>query len=485
MRRNLALAMMLLVVSAVTARAEAAKPETTLRARAILRKYCAECHDKENKPRGEISVVDSAGMIRSERPFLTRGAADASQLLRLVEDGSMPPGSREKPSAQERDVLREWINANAADFPRQFDDAYVTNAIAADMERVPEADRPYVRYFSLHNLLGDDANLPPRDALFDAIGDLSKPDAPPPASVDPFQLVYRVDIRQTGWGFVPFKLSVLDKDRKRHTVESKVNLFDVILIEYPLARLDANLPAWAKLPKAFLESAGRVVPILYLRGDWFADEFAKSPVAREIREVLGSRPIRPRQPLARGLLGDSTGRGTPIVPLDAVTRENITPRGNEIEFTAETGQPPTKNDKSEFVLNTFTPSKKIPVDGRLWLRFQPNHEVWVEIVWTDETGKCSFMDLGGNKLVAPNEVKYWYDPGHGGYRVGSDAGTQKLTIYVSEAQFSPGDLLVTNEHMNERVIHPFYTLPGVRPMFDFNPAKVIKKTIEFTVEPKK
>src|SRR5689334_3708701 len=91
--RNLDMAIRhLLVASALMAvpvigRAEAAKPETTLRARAVLRKYCAECHDKENKPRGEISVMDRAGMDRPDRPFLAPGSADASQLMRLVEDG--------------------------------------------------------------------------------------------------------------------------------------------------------------------------------------------------------------------------------------------------------------------------------------------------------------------------------------------------------------------------------------------------------------
>src|SRR5262249_58458413 len=107
---------------------------------------------------GEISVNDRSGLDRAARPFLTPGAADASQLMRLVEDGSMPPGGRDKPTVEERQVLRDWINADAVPYPRRFDDAYVQGSILADLgSRVKAEDRPHVRYFSLHNLMPDDA----------------------------------------------------------------------------------------------------------------------------------------------------------------------------------------------------------------------------------------------------------------------------------------------------------------------------------------
>src|SRR5262245_61942454 len=324
-------------------RAETAKPETTLRARAILRKYCAECHDKEKKQRGEISIMDRAEMERTARPFIAPKAADTSQLLRLIDDGSMPPGTRDKPNAEERQVIKEWINADAATFPRVFDDTYVLNSIANDVARLPQPDRPFARYFSLHNVIVNDPlqEVPPaRDALFQAIADTSK-SKEPAAVADPFLMVYRVDLRKTGWDMKPFKAHRLE-DKKKYPIDSTVNLFDVILIEYPFGTIDANSPDFPRLVKSFLEPAGQVVPVTYLRGEWFACKCAKSAPAKDIREALDLPAAPDRPPLATKPVVNAPRSGTPIVPLDATTEGNFNPPSAGIDLIFETGYP-TKN----------------------------------------------------------------------------------------------------------------------------------------------
>src|SRR5207247_11005717 len=105
-----------------------------------------------------------------------------------------------------RQVTRDWISADAASFRREFDDSYVLNSILTDVERLDQADRPHVRYLSLHNAVaGDPLKVAaPRDALFQAIADLSKA-KDRPGVADPFQMVYRVDLRKTVWDLRPFK----------------------------------------------------------------------------------------------------------------------------------------------------------------------------------------------------------------------------------------------------------------------------------------
>src|SRR5262249_4248175 len=153
---SIAVAMGLVLSPATVSCAEAdAKADQTLKARAILRKYCVECHHPGDGSVGDLSVLDRPGLDRAERPFLVPGAADASQLMQLIDDGSMPPGTHRKPTAEERQVLRAWINADAASFPKQFDDEYAYAAILADVKTLSEAERPLVRYFSLHNLIPD------------------------------------------------------------------------------------------------------------------------------------------------------------------------------------------------------------------------------------------------------------------------------------------------------------------------------------------
>src|SRR5262245_59949028 len=79
-----------------------AKSDLTIQARAVLRKYCADCHHPDAGHFGEISVLDRAGLERAGRPFLLPGKPTASQILQLIDGGSMPPGNRDKPNEVER-----------------------------------------------------------------------------------------------------------------------------------------------------------------------------------------------------------------------------------------------------------------------------------------------------------------------------------------------------------------------------------------------
>jgi mono/diheme cytochrome c family protein len=452
-----------------------ANPDLTLRARAILHRYCGDCHKPDAPGQGEISVLDRTGLNRTDRPFLLPGSADASQLLQLMEDGSMPPGTHPRPSADERQAIRDWINAGAADYPRQFGESYALSSILADVRRVPPADQTKVRYFSLHHLVPDsDAAVtlePQRLALRKAVVGLAK--QAQLEGVDPAQLVFRINLKTAGWDLEPFQRRQL-VDGKATLEPSHVNLFDLILIEYPLARLDASTAEFKQLAQLFLKPSGQAVPITYLRGDWFAAEFSRSSVASEIRDTLElPEPARESVPSAKPPQPPANPAGVPILPLDSVLQRNMAPDPPPFHVLFEAQDPKDRVPKTRF-----------KVGERLGFYVRPSKQVWVEILWTDAAGKCQVPNLGSNNLIDGNQDKFMAGRDGQGYRIAEgSSGKELITIFASEAEFPPGTLLKT-KRPNERVIHPFYSLPGTETRYDFDPGKIVKKTIEIEIIPR-
>src|SRR5262245_53929765 len=97
--------------------------DLAIKARAILKKYCADCHGETPAP-SNLSVLDYKQLIRtgSPVPFVSLERAKRSQVLEFVEDGSMPPGGRDRPNPDEVRTLKEWVAASAPSFPKAFDD---------------------------------------------------------------------------------------------------------------------------------------------------------------------------------------------------------------------------------------------------------------------------------------------------------------------------------------------------------------------------
>src|SRR5258708_14925957 len=107
------------VVLALAASLRAAEESPSLdeRAREIFQQHCAACHGRgKNPPQAGLNVLDRKRLIEEERRLVVPGQPDQSELLQLVECGSMPPGNKKKVSGPDRKVLREWI-AHGANFP--------------------------------------------------------------------------------------------------------------------------------------------------------------------------------------------------------------------------------------------------------------------------------------------------------------------------------------------------------------------------------
>lgn len=455
----------------------AAESQTTadlaLQARAILHKYCAECHRSAETRIGELSVWDRTGLDRPDRPFLVPGSAVESQIWRLIEDGSMPPGTRPKPNADERETLRRWIDAQAPSFPHQFDESYVRQTILADIEKRPAEQRGRGRYFSLHHLVKDgDISVslePQRSSLRQAITQHSRISPDALEVIDGSGTVFRVDLTAAGWDARPFQRRELVDGREK-LQPSSVNLFDLILIDYPLATWDPDEPTFRRLIELFLRPAEQLVPVLYLRGDWFVEHFVGSATSLDIARYLQLQaPVRlanRRNPL----LPSPNVPGRPIRPLDA--RDSPDSDRGEKGFGVLFD---VWSHETRATARSFHPG------DRLLIYVRPTRDAYIQIVWHNADGTCSVPNLGINELLGSGVEAVLGGATGQGYRLKRGViGRERIVLFASEDRLPPTEHLKSKD-INERVIHRFYRLPGERRPDEADPERIIRKSVEFDI----
>jgi hypothetical protein len=261
------------------------KGDRAVHARAILRKYCHECHGgKESK--GTVAVMDHARLVATGPnpvPFVLPGDAAKSQIIQFIEDGSMPPGGKPRPSDDEIKVLKAWIADSATHFPSSFDADATLKLLLDDSAKHPE-DRPHVRYLSFAHLIRDGAAPPNLAAaerdLFAALGGCGLAEMPTP--VDGAATLYRLDTRQAGWG----TRGLFVKESQGAEGVHPLTPYDLLLLEYP---------HWVSLPTAdlfagrldeYLAAAKVARPVPLLHADWVAGMLKKdSPLAADLKSL--------------------------------------------------------------------------------------------------------------------------------------------------------------------------------------------------------
>src|SRR5207237_7053334 len=124
----------------------------------------------------------------------------ASQVIQFLEDGSMPPGDRPRPTDEEVDILKKWVAANAPSYPVAFDDDTTLRVMFDDLE-THAADAPHLRYFSFAHLVREDGPVPDLRAeegkLHRALVGCGV--KKPPEPVDDTATLFRFDTRKAGW----------------------------------------------------------------------------------------------------------------------------------------------------------------------------------------------------------------------------------------------------------------------------------------------
>jgi hypothetical protein len=251
----------------------------------MFQHHCLKCHG-DAAPRGGVRIFDRTLLVK-QRQVIHPGSPETSELFDLVQGGSMPPGNSPKVPQQEIEYLREWIRAGADLLP---DESYVLWSIVCDLRTRTDEQKRSIRYLSLNHLLGREntsrALAEQRQTLERVLRHLVSEGSPPPdlRPIEPTGTVFRIDLRQLGWDRHPYPQAEMRWGR--------LNLFDLILLEYPYGRLPTDSPFYHGELLRFLralQGAGQVRPVPYVRADWLAEVMApsQSPLYRDFLKVLG------------------------------------------------------------------------------------------------------------------------------------------------------------------------------------------------------
>ncbi len=196
---------------------ETASPEEVARqAGLVLNRYCSRCHRGAGSVSGSTFDVRTAASL-IDQSMVTASRAEDSELLRVMEQGWMPPRNQSglpRPSANEIKSVRAWIEQGATEFPKPSRRPFVAyrkmlESIVAHYKGMDPTSRGNYRYFTLVNLHNDPGIDPQtlrmaRAALAKALNSLSwrpKLVIPERVSIEGLddELVYAIDIDKLGW----------------------------------------------------------------------------------------------------------------------------------------------------------------------------------------------------------------------------------------------------------------------------------------------
>ena len=163
-------------------------------------------------------------------------------------------------------------------------DKEVLEDILQHIRTVADRDRPFIRYFSIRHLL--DAGVTPqrlaeqRAAIAKAINHLSRERelfVPQPIDTVAGGTVMAIDLRKLGW----HRKVLSDAGDASLTL----NVFDLVLLEYPYGILPVGSETYDRVRAEFLDVAEQVLPIPFIRADWFCSVALQPPLYHDLLQL--------------------------------------------------------------------------------------------------------------------------------------------------------------------------------------------------------
>jgi mono/diheme cytochrome c family protein len=281
----------------------AADPGIAARVKEIFRARCLECHGGTQTQAG-VDVLDRESLLQKEK--LVPGKPDESLIYQRISEEDellvMPPEGQPRLSAEETALVRRWIAEGAAAFPDDVEQPdgpeqdpalgavrgvnYVLDQILQHIRTFDDDDRRHIRYFSINHLLTSGATREElrlqQESLAKAINHLSRePQIISLEVVDPpAATVFAVDLRRLGW-----HREVMQAVGNDGTGRETLNLFDLVLLEYPYGILYEASGTFDRLAREYLIPAGMVRPVPYLRADWFVSVATQPPLYEDLLQL--------------------------------------------------------------------------------------------------------------------------------------------------------------------------------------------------------
>ena len=215
---------------------------------------------------GKANFLSRADLVARE--LITPGDVGGSYLIQRIVEGEMPPpGETPRPGIEELGALWRWVDGQAPDFPKDEtprQPVALASVLAAVREHLRDAaDRPFLRFFTLHNLANNPASSSDdlriaRAALSKAVNSLSrKPRIVVPKPLDPGRTIFVVNIAELGWDY---------------------RLWTAIEQEYPYGlRYDSHPSQDLRLlDREIRRETGAILPVI--RADWFIATATRPPL---------------------------------------------------------------------------------------------------------------------------------------------------------------------------------------------------------------
>lgn len=500
------LALIALAASALPAAAQGLSPrergDLAIRARGILKKHCGECHTGETAPgKSRLLILDHPALVSKDAPvpFVAAGDAGRSQILQLIEDGSMPPGGRPRPTEEEIAVLRRWVaEAKAPAFPRAFDNRYVLETMLADWERQKPEDQKFIRYVSFAHLATEDGSAPKVADSLDRVnrgmlhglgrkGVMTGMMLGDKLPADEAAVVYRIDLRAWGWAAA----DLFDRVTPTRAGPDAYPLipFDLVLSEYPHGfALPPTDPLTSRLGP-FFAATKQVRPVPFLAGDWLADALSHekerpTQLADELRslgelagtETDGKPP--PDGPRRSRFAGKWSNGGHVWSAEKTATFAAIPPLGAWSLGDVCTNPPPFKL-KLEAIDTGGKTIDTVRVKEPFNLRVTSDRDVGFTLLSVLPDGSIQARRTKGGNQITRGTPLMLEPPNGGPFKVGSrltdeDWETENFVLLAAEGE-APPVTLVRSRHA-QRPIWRF--LPGVgpdgKPVEGFDPRKVVR-----------